>query len=109
VNIFSLQRIYLSYQATGATLPKWGYGQEEVACDKNMFQDSAIWNVEEHIYHRNEKNKEGLPCSLKDFCMSANDTGKTRTVYLRADGQTWNHLGPILSFRPFSLHPQHNM
>ncbi|XP_044730943.1 protein O-mannosyl-transferase 2 [Chrysoperla carnea] len=35
---------------SGKQLPKWGYEQQEVACNPNLRDPSAVWNVEENIF-----------------------------------------------------------
>lgn len=41
------------FQITGKQLPEWGFNQHEVATDRILQQDAAVWNVEEHRYTRN--------------------------------------------------------
>ncbi|XP_073950740.1 protein O-mannosyl-transferase 2 [Choristoneura fumiferana] len=35
---------------TGKQLPKWGYEQQEVACNPNLRDKHALWNVEDNVY-----------------------------------------------------------
>lgn len=35
---------------TGRQLPEWGFNQHEVAADRVIDHNDAIWNVEEHRY-----------------------------------------------------------
>ncbi|XP_045776748.1 protein O-mannosyl-transferase 2 [Maniola jurtina] len=35
---------------TGKQLPKWGYEQQEVACNPNLRDNNALWNVEDNIF-----------------------------------------------------------
>ncbi|XP_037294081.1 protein O-mannosyl-transferase 2 isoform X2 [Manduca sexta] len=35
---------------TGKQLPKWGYEQQEVACNPNLRDKNALWNVEDNIF-----------------------------------------------------------
>ncbi|VVD04818.1 unnamed protein product, partial [Leptidea sinapis] len=39
---------------TGKQLPKWGFEQQEVACNPNLRDRNALWNVEDNVY-------DGLP------------------------------------------------
>uniref|UniRef100_A0AAY4AEE3 Protein O-mannosyl-transferase 1 n=1 Tax=Denticeps clupeoides TaxID=299321 RepID=A0AAY4AEE3_9TELE len=45
---------------SGASLPDWGFRQLEVVGEKiyKGYQQSALWNVEEHRYGRTEEQKE---------------------------------------------------
>ncbi|XP_059406116.1 protein O-mannosyl-transferase 1 isoform X2 [Carassius carassius] len=45
---------------SGASLPEWGFKQLEVVGDKIFkgYQQSAMWNVEEHRYGRSQEQKE---------------------------------------------------
>ncbi|XP_075982905.1 protein O-mannosyl-transferase 2 [Anticarsia gemmatalis] len=36
---------------TGKQLPKWGFEQQEVACNPNLRDKNALWNVEDNIFH----------------------------------------------------------
>lgn len=40
---------------SGKQLPKWGYEQQEVACNPNLRDPSAVWNVEENIFPKCKK------------------------------------------------------
>ncbi|KAL4711760.1 hypothetical protein ACJJTC_015826 [Scirpophaga incertulas] len=35
---------------TGKQLPKWGFEQQEVACNPNLRDRNALWNVEDNIF-----------------------------------------------------------
>ncbi|XP_032521086.2 protein O-mannosyl-transferase 2 [Danaus plexippus] len=35
---------------TGKQLPKWGFEQQEVACNHNLRDKNALWNVEDNIF-----------------------------------------------------------
>ncbi|XP_039757607.1 protein O-mannosyl-transferase 2 isoform X2 [Pararge aegeria] len=35
---------------TGKQLPKWGFEQQEVACNPNLRDNNALWNVEDNIF-----------------------------------------------------------
>ncbi|XP_063387338.1 protein O-mannosyl-transferase 2 isoform X2 [Cydia fagiglandana] len=35
---------------TGKQLPKWGYEQQEVACNPNLRDKNALWNVEDNVF-----------------------------------------------------------
>nr|XP_026490998.1 protein O-mannosyl-transferase 2 isoform X2 [Vanessa tameamea] len=35
---------------TGKQLPKWGFEQQEVACNPNLRDKNALWNVEDNIF-----------------------------------------------------------
>ncbi|KAJ2942084.1 hypothetical protein O0L34_g11001 [Tuta absoluta] len=35
---------------SGKQLPKWGYEQQEVACNPNLRDRNALWNVEDNIF-----------------------------------------------------------
>nr|XP_049704697.1 protein O-mannosyl-transferase 2 [Helicoverpa armigera] len=35
---------------TGKQLPKWGYEQQEVACNPNLRDKNALWNVEDNLF-----------------------------------------------------------
>ncbi|KPJ21447.1 Protein O-mannosyl-transferase 2, partial [Papilio machaon] len=35
---------------TGKQLPKWGYEQQEVACNPNLRDKHALWNVEDNLF-----------------------------------------------------------
>merc|ERR1711936_713202 len=37
--------------------PDWGFVQHEVASDRNINQADTVWNVEEHRYTKNDKDK----------------------------------------------------
>ncbi|GJQ78343.1 hypothetical protein Trydic_g22172 [Trypoxylus dichotomus] len=37
---------------SGKQLPKWGYEQQEVACNPNLRDSNAVWNVEENIFDK---------------------------------------------------------
>ncbi|XP_051522143.1 protein O-mannosyl-transferase 1-like [Myxocyprinus asiaticus] len=45
---------------SGASLPEWGFRQMEVVGDKMYegYQQSGIWNVEEHRYGRSQEQRE---------------------------------------------------
>ncbi|MCL4122913.1 UNVERIFIED_CONTAM: hypothetical protein GTU68_050730, partial [Idotea baltica] len=43
---------------SGRQLPDWGFRQHEVVADKQLDQEDAVWNVEEHRYSRVEDQKE---------------------------------------------------
>ena len=42
---------------TGKQYPDWGFVQYEVASDRNVAQADTVWNVEEHRYTKNDKDK----------------------------------------------------
>lgn len=42
---------------TGKQYPDWGFVQHEVASDRNINQADTVWNVEEHRYTKNDKDK----------------------------------------------------
>merc|ERR1711962_411617 len=42
---------------TGKNYPDWGFMQLEVASDRNIQQADTVWNVEEHRYTQNDKDK----------------------------------------------------
>merc|ERR1712073_250367 len=42
---------------TGRNYPEWGFMQNEVASDRNINQADTVWNVEEHRYTKNDKDK----------------------------------------------------
>ena len=42
---------------TGKNYPEWGFMQNEVASDRNINQADTVWNVEEHRYTKNDKDK----------------------------------------------------
>merc|ERR1711971_1302365 len=42
---------------TGKNYPEWGFVQHEVASDRNVNQADTVWNVEEHRYTKNDKDK----------------------------------------------------
>merc|ERR1719500_1600611 len=42
---------------TGKNYPEWGFMQLEVASDRNIQQTDTVWNVEEHRYTQNDKDK----------------------------------------------------
>ena len=42
---------------TGKNYPEWGFMQLEVASDRNIQQADTVWNVEEHRYTQNDKDK----------------------------------------------------
>ena len=35
---------------SGKTLPKWGYEQQEIACNPTSRDPNAMWNVEDNFY-----------------------------------------------------------
>ncbi|KAL0819896.1 hypothetical protein ABMA28_007908 [Loxostege sticticalis] len=35
---------------SGKQLPKWGYEQQEVACNPNLRDKNALWNVEDNVF-----------------------------------------------------------
>ncbi|XP_023953257.2 protein O-mannosyl-transferase 2 [Bicyclus anynana] len=35
---------------TGKQLPKWGFEQQEVACNPNLRDNNALWNVEDNVF-----------------------------------------------------------
>ncbi|CAH0728120.1 unnamed protein product, partial [Brenthis ino] len=37
---------------TGKQLPKWGFEQQEVACNPNLRDKNALWNVEDNIFDK---------------------------------------------------------
>lgn len=39
---------------TGKQLPKWGFEQQEVTCNPNVRDKSAVWNVEDNIFTKCE-------------------------------------------------------
>ncbi|KAI1900506.1 hypothetical protein AGOR_G00050630 [Albula goreensis] len=45
---------------SGSSLPEWGFRQLEVVGDKTYkgYQQSGVWNVEEHRYGRSQEQKE---------------------------------------------------
>ncbi|KAI2664416.1 Protein O-mannosyl-transferase 1 [Labeo rohita] len=47
-------------ELSGASLPEWGFKQLEVVGDKiyKGYQQSGMWNVEEHRYGRSQEQKE---------------------------------------------------
>jgi len=40
--------------------PEWGFMQLEVASDRNIQQADTVWNVEEHRYTQNDKDKSTI-------------------------------------------------
>ncbi len=49
---------------TGKQLPEWGFHQPEVVTDRNIYQADAVWNVEEHRYTKNDKDKATIENEL---------------------------------------------
>lgn len=49
---------------TGRQYPEWGFHQAEVVTDRNIHQVDAVWNVEEHRYTKNDKDKETIESEL---------------------------------------------
>ena len=45
---------------SGKQYPEWGYEQLEIVADKNINQAETIWNVEEHQYTKDDKDKEAI-------------------------------------------------
>merc|ERR1711963_1242810 len=45
---------------TGKNYPEWGFMQLEVASDRNIQQADTVWNVEEHRYTQNDKDKSTI-------------------------------------------------
>merc|ERR1711962_1591489 len=45
---------------TGKNYPDWGFMQLEVASDRNIQQADTVWNVEEHRYTQNDKDKSTI-------------------------------------------------
>jgi len=45
---------------TGKNYPDWGFVQHEVASDRNINQADTVWNVEEHRYTKNDKDKSTI-------------------------------------------------
>ena len=41
----------------GKQLPKWGFEQQEVACNPTARDPAAVWNVEDNFYPRREFEK----------------------------------------------------
>lgn len=41
--------------STGKQLPKWGFEQQEVSCNGNVRDKTAIWNIEDNK-HKNCKS-----------------------------------------------------
>ncbi|KAI8425360.1 hypothetical protein MSG28_007121 [Choristoneura fumiferana] len=48
--ISELQACACALTTTGKQLPKWGYEQQEVACNPNLRDKHALWNVEDNVY-----------------------------------------------------------
>ena len=49
---------------TGKAYPDWGFNQAEVATDRNINQADTVWNVEEHRYTKNDKDKSAIETEL---------------------------------------------
>lgn len=49
---------------SGTTYPDWGFHQIEVVTDKNLNQADTVWNVEEHRYTKNDKDKTAIENEL---------------------------------------------
>ena len=49
---------------TGKNYPEWGFMQNEVASDRNINQADTVWNVEEHRYTKNDKDKAAIEVEL---------------------------------------------
>jgi dolichyl-phosphate-mannose-protein mannosyltransferase len=45
---------------TGKSYPEWGFHQAEVVTDRNIHQADSVWNVEEHRYTTNDKDKDTI-------------------------------------------------
>ena len=45
---------------SGKQYPEWGYEQIEVVADRNHNQADTVWNVEEHQYTKDDKDKETI-------------------------------------------------
>jgi len=45
---------------SGKQYPEWGFEQLEVAADRNINQADTVWNVEEHQYTKDDKDKETI-------------------------------------------------
>lgn len=49
---------------TGKQYPDWGFHQIEVSTDRNINQVDTVWNVEEHRYTVNDKDKSTIETEL---------------------------------------------
>merc|ERR1711962_58845 len=49
---------------SGAQYPDWGFNQVEVVTDRNINQADTVWNVEEHRYTKNDKDKAAIEVEL---------------------------------------------
>jgi len=45
---------------SGKQYPDWGFNQAEVVTDRNINQADTVWNVEEHRYTKNDKDKSTI-------------------------------------------------
>jgi len=45
---------------SGKTYPDWGFMQYEVVSDRNIKQADSVWNVEEHRYTKDDKDKSTI-------------------------------------------------
>jgi len=45
---------------SGKQYPDWGFVQHEVVTDRNINQADTVWNVEEHRYTKNDKDKSTI-------------------------------------------------
>ena len=52
--------INIFFRFTGKNYPDWGFVQNEVASDRNINQADTVWNVEEHRYTKNDKDKSTI-------------------------------------------------
>lgn len=48
----------LALRFSGKQLPDWGFHQHEIVADKELKNEDAVWNVEEHRYTKSEDQKE---------------------------------------------------
>lgn len=51
-------------RTTHKQYPEWGFHQMEVTTDRNLNQADTVWNVEEHRYTKNDKDKETIEKEL---------------------------------------------
>jgi len=49
---------------SGKQYPDWGFNQIEIVTDRNLNQADTVWNVEEHRYTKNDKDKSTLESEL---------------------------------------------
>jgi len=50
---------------SGKQYPDWGFNQAEVVTDRNINQADTVWNVEEHRYTKNDKDKSTIESELQ--------------------------------------------